>query len=508
MSTQHVDVLIIGAGVSGIGLACHLSRNCPEKSLAILERRADMGGTWDLFKYPGIRSDSDMFTFGYNFKPWINPQTLADGPSIKNYVREAAAEHGVEDKIHFNRKVVSSNWSTTEGRWTVKVQSQDGGKEETWTCNFLLGCTGYYNYDQGYRPEFPGEDDFKGEVIHPQHWPEDLDYKGKKVVVIGSGATAVTLIPAMADDTAHITMLQRSPTYVFSLPAIDPISSGLQKRLPEKLAYKANRTRNINFQRFIYQLSQKQPQLMRRFILKSARKQLGKDVDIRHFSPRYNPWDQRMCVVPDGDLFNVLRDGKASIVTDHIERFTENGILLKSGKELEADIIVSATGLSVQMMGGSELNVDGRPVDISDRLTYKSVMVEGVPNYAVIFGYINASWTLKVDIAADYICRLINHMDEKGYDKVVPDSQGAEKSEDTVFGALSSGYVQRAANSMPRQGLSGPWRVSQNYVRDVPMLRFAPIEDEHLRFDDAKPAKNGGLVQQIGSSFKTALGLT
>lgn len=506
MSTQHVDVLIVGAGVSGIGLACHLRRKSPGKSLAVLERRQDLGGTWDLFKYPGIRSDSDMFTFGYNFKPWINPQTLADGPAIKNYVREAAAEHGVEDSIHYGRKVVNSDWSSSKGHWIVSVEREDSGEQEKWTCNFLLGCTGYYNYDQGYRPDFPGEEDFRGQVVHPQHWPDDFDYKNKKVVVIGSGATAVTLIPAMADDTAHITMLQRSPTYIFSLPEVDPVSAAFQKRLPEKMAYKANRARNINFQRLLYRLSQKQPKLVRRLILRAARKHLGEDIDIRHFSPRYNPWDQRMCVVPDGDLFNALREGKASIETDHIERFTENGILLKSGKELEADIIITATGLNVQMMGGSELKVDGRPVDISDRLTYKSVMLEGVPNAAVIFGYINASWTLKVDIAAAYICRLINHMDAKGYHKVVPDSRGAEKSEDTVFGALSSGYVQRAAKTMPRQGKSGPWRVTQNYVRDVPVLRFGPIEDEHLRFDDAEPAASTGFMQQVGGSLRTALG--
>lgn len=506
MSKQHFDVLIIGAGVSGIGLGCHLSRKCPDKSFAILERRQAMGGTWDLFKYPGIRSDSDMFTFGYNFKPWMNPQTLADGPAIKEYVAEAAAEHGVDKKIRYGRKVLHANWSNKAKRWTVTVELEESGEQEEYSCNFLLGCTGYYNYDEGYKPDFQGEKDFKGRIIHPQHWPTDLDYKGKKVVVIGSGATAVTLIPAMADDTAHITMLQRSPTYIFSLPSVDPISSNLQKTLPDKTAYRLARARNIGFQRVTYGLARQRPKVVRRYILNQARRYLQGKVDMRHFSPHYDPWDQRVCAVPDGDLFKVLRKGKASIVTDHIECFTEKGIRLKSGAELEADIIVTATGLNIQMMGGATLSVDDVPVDISQRVTYKSMMVEGVPNAAVIFGYVNASWTLKVDIAAEYLCRLLNHMDRKGYCKVVPEGGAEHITHDSVFGALNAGYVQRSASSMPRQGDSGPWRVTQDYIRDIPVLRYGPIEDDCLRFDDGSPGKAPGVANQVFSSLKTVLG--
>lgn len=506
MKQQHFDVLIIGAGVSGIGLGCHLTQKCPLKTFAILERRQAMGGTWDLFRYPGIRSDSDMFTFGYEFKPWISAQTLADGPAIKAYVQEAAAEYGVDRKIRYGRKVLAANWADKERRWTVRVLREDNGQTEEYSCDFLLGCTGYYNYDAGYRPVFPGEETFKGTVVHPQHWPEDLDYRDKKVVVIGSGATAVTLIPAMAKDTAQITMLQRSPTYIYSLPAIDPISANLQKTLPARTAYRLARLRNIGFQRVTYSLARQRPEFIRRRILDDARRRLNGKVSMRHFTPSYDPWDQRICAVPDGDLFNVLRRGKASIVTDHIASFTESGIRLQSGAELQADIIVTATGLNVQMLGGAELTVNEKPVPISDRVTYKSLMLEGVPNAAIIFGYVNASWTLKVDIAAHYLCRLLNHMDAKGYRKVVADGGQAHATEACVFGALNAGYVQRAAAEMPRQGESGPWRVSQDYVRDIPLLRYAPIEDDCLRFDDGPAANAAGWAAQISGGLRTALG--
>lgn len=505
MSEQYFDVLIIGAGVSGIGAACHLNRECPDKSYAIIERRKAIGGTWDLFRYPGIRSDSDMFTFGYNFKPWLNAQTLADGPSIKRYVEEAASENGVDKNIHFGLKMLSADWSSKDARWTVAVLDEASGETQHFSCNFLLNCTGYYNYDQGFRPEFPGEENYKGVKIHPQHWPEDLDYSGKKVVVIGSGATAVTLVPSMADKAAHVTMLQRSPTYIMSVPAVEPVTATLQKYLPEKLAYRLTRARNVRFQRLLYSLSRKRPNFMRRFLLSAARKRLGGQVDMADFTPRYNPWDERMCMVPDGDLFNVVRDGKAAVVTDTIDSFTENGIKLQSGKTLDADIIVTATGLNVQMLGGAKFTVDGRPAPVNERLTYKGVLLEGIPNTAMVFGYINASWTLKADIAAEYVCRVLNHMTANGYSKVVPKDGGDHKTEHTVFGALSSGYVQRANAVMPRQGTGGPWLVTQDFIRDAPDLRFSPLEDEYLSFDDRAPAGTPSMTAKMGGTLKAVV---
>lgn len=502
----QVDVLIVGAGVSGIGAACHLKRECPGKTFAIIERRQDIGGTWDLFRYPGIRSDSDMFTFGYNFKPWMNPQTLADGPSIKSYVKEAASENAVDQHIRYGTKMVSAEWQSSESQWTVTVEAEATGERQEYRCNFLLGCTGYYNYDKPYRPDFPGEENFKGTMVHPQLWPDDLDYKGKKVVVVGSGATAITLVPAMADDAAHVTMLQRSPTYIFSWPAIDPLSAFSQKYLPEKLAYRITRMRNVRFQRIIYYVSQKWPNFSKRFLLNRAQKDLGEQVNMQDFTPNYGPWDQRMCIVPDGDMFNVVREGKASVVTDHIDSFTENGIRLKSGKELEADIIITATGLDLQMLGGAELTVDGKPAPVNERLTYKGVLLEGIPNSAMIFGYINASWTLKADIASEYVCRLLNHMDEKKYSKVVPVDKQDHRTDHTVFGALTSGYVKRANKVMPRQGTAAPWFVTQNFMKDAPDLRYSPLEDEYLSFDDREPAGAPGLGANIGFKLRAVVG--
>ncbi|MQA62197.1 MAG: NAD(P)-binding protein [Actinophytocola sp.] len=487
MAGEHVDVLIVGAGVSGIGAACHLRRECPGKSYAILERRTAIGGTWDLFRYPGIRSDSDMFTFGYRFRPWLDMKVLADGTSIRHYVEETAAEYGVTEHIRFGLKVLRANWSSTEKRWSVEALREETGEVERYTCDFLLGCTGYYNYDTGYRPDFPGEDRFRGDVVHPQHWPEDLDYQGKRVVVIGSGATAVTLIPAMVDEAAHVTMLQRSPTYIVTVPATDALSAALQKVLPTKAVYQLARGRNVALQRLLYSAARRFPNAVRKIILAGVRHQVGPDVDMRHFTPHYDPWDQRLCIVPNGDLFRVVRSGTASVVTDHIETFTEDGIRLESGEHLDADVIITATGLDVQMMGGAEVSVDEDPVVLRDRLAYKSVMVGDVPNAALVFGYVNASWTLKADIACDYVCRLLNYMDEHGHRVAVARQNGAEYAEESVLSALNAGYVRRGQTELPRQGVKAPWRVSNNYFSDIPLLRLAPIDDGVLTFDPVAP---------------------
>lgn len=483
MSQTHRDVLIIGAGVSGIGMACHLKRECPGKSFAILERRQSLGGTWDLFRYPGIRSDSDMFTFGYNFRPWIGDKVLADGASIKSYVQETAKENDVARHIRFGLAVKTADWSGTDKCWTLTAENESSGETETFTASFLIGCTGYYNYDQGYKPDFPGESDFNGQIVQPQHWPEDLDYTGKKVVVIGSGATAITLVPTMAEKAAHVTMLQRSPTYLMPLPSTDKITLFLRKILPARVAYKLARARNIAISRFLFTRSRKYPDLMRRLFLGIIKRQVDGKADMRHFTPDYNPWDQRLCVVKDGDLFRALRAGRVSIATDHIEQFTESGIRLKSGEELAADIIIPATGLEIQMLGGIKPTVDGEEVVLRDRVIYKNVMVEGVPNAGMIFGYTNISWTLKVDIAAEYLCRLMNLMDQRGFRVAVAKDTENSRSEDTILGALNAGYIRRADDRLPRQGTKGPWKSSQNYLEDVKILRFEPIEDGYLEFD-------------------------
>ena len=483
MTQQHVDVLIIGAGISGISAAYHLKKFCPNKTFRVLERRHAIGGTWDLFRYPGIRSDSDMSTFGFNFRPWTEPKVLADGASIRQYVNDTAQEFGVIPHISFGRRVLNANWSSVDNQWSLNVVNDADNSEETWTANFVISCTGYYNYDQGFRPHFNDEEKFAGQIIHPQHWPEDLDYSGKKVVVIGSGATAVTLVPSMAGTAAHVTMLQRSPSYVASVPAIDKLHTNLMKVLPTKLAYRATRTRNIGLQRFVYEASRKQPKIMRRLLLAAVKKQVGDKVDMKHFTPSYNPWDERLCAVPNGDLFKVLRQGKASVVTDHIDRFTETGILLKSGEHLDADIIVSATGLNIQMMGGATLSLDDKPVNVSDRMTYKGVLLENIPNAAMIFGYTNSSWTLKADIANEYICRVLNWMDKKGYRTVMPIDNDNCVDDGTILGSnMRSGYIQRAASVLPKQGKKAPWQVLHNYLVDMRMLRNSKIEDGIVTF--------------------------
>lgn len=493
---KQIDILIVGAGISGIGVAAHLTKNSPNRSFEIIERRESFGGTWDLFKYPGIRSDSDMSTFGFNFKPWQQAKVLADGVSIKGYVAEVVEEYQLKDKIRFNHRVRTANYDSSTKKWVVEIEDPNG-KLQTWVANFVVGCTGYYNYDQGYQPDYPGKDSFKGEFINPQFWPENLDYAGKKVVIIGSGATAITLVPAMSKGGAgHVTMLQRSPTYIASIPSIDYVYDKMRKYLPEDVAYKLTRARNIGVQRFSYALAQKQPKLLRTLLLKSIEMQLKGKVDMKHFTPSYNPWDQRLCVVPDGDLFKILRSGKASVETDHIEKITETGIQLKSGKHLDADIIVSATGLEIQILGGIKATIDGKAVNTSKHALYKGVLMSDLPNVAIIIGYINASWTLKVDIAADYISRLVNYMDKKGFDEVIPQGDASELLEDTVMGSLSSGYIARAAEVMPKQGRSAPWKVSNNYLADRKELKNAKFDDGVLKFSkrEAQATKKPKLV--------------
>jgi cation diffusion facilitator CzcD-associated flavoprotein CzcO len=480
-SPEHLDVLIVGAGLSGIGAAWHLKDRCPGKSYAILEAREDLGGTWDLFRYPGIRSDSDMHTLGYRFKPWGAAKSIADGPSILEYVRETAREHGIERKIRYGHRVLGAEWSSTDSCWTVEVKRSDTGETSRLTCGFLWSCGGYYDYDEGYTPDFPGIDRFSGSVVHPQHWPEDLDYAGKRVVVIGSGATAVTLVPAMAKKAAHVTMLQRSPTYIASLPAEDRIASRLRRYLPERAAYALVRWKNVLIQALFYQLSRRRPERVKRWIRRGVQSSLppGYDVD-KHFKPRYNPWDQRMCLVPDGDLFRAISRGDASVVTERIASFTEDGIELESGEELEAEVIVTATGLNLQFLAGMRLAVDGEEVDVPSKVAYKGMMLSGVPNMAFTVGYTNASWTLKADLTSEYVCRLLNHMDEHGYKHCAPEVDPSVVEQPLL--TFTSGYVLRSLDRFPKQGSREPWRLRQNYVLDIRTIRRGPIDDGAMRF--------------------------
>ncbi|GHE91821.1 flavin-binding monooxygenase [Amycolatopsis deserti] len=490
MTLEHVDVLIVGAGLSGIGAASHLRAECPGRTYAIFESRGAIGGTWDLFRYPGVRSDSDMFTLGYSFEPWTDAKAIADGPSIREYVRRTARNRGIDRHIRFHHRVVRAEWSSDEALWTVEAQRSDTGERVRITCDFLFVNSGYYRYDQGYAPEFPGQDEFTGTVVHPQHWPEDLDYTGKRVVVIGSGATAVTLLPAMAGDAAHVTMLQRSPSYVLSLPGTDPVADKLRGVLPAKLAYPIVRWKNVLSAMLFFQLSRRTPGFVRKFLRKGVSAQLPRDFDVdRHFNPSYDPWDQRVCFVPDGDLFKAVRSGKADIVTDTIEKFTANGIRLSSGRVLEADIIVTATGLNLLPFGGLELVVDGEPVEIGERLAYKGMMLSGVPNYAFTIGYTNASWTLKADLVAGYVCRLLNHLDEHGYTTCTPVPPPSVTATEPLID-LKSGYVLRSLDKLPKQGPAAPWRLFQNYPRDVLLMRHGSLEDDAMRFArTAKQAK-------------------
>ncbi|MEU6735858.1 NAD(P)/FAD-dependent oxidoreductase [Streptomyces physcomitrii] len=506
MKQQHVDVMILGAGLSGISAACHLAEADPGLSYTILERRDRIGGTWDLFRYPGVRSDSDMYTFGYRFRAWHGTKILADGPGIREYVQETAGEHGVVEHIRFGRRAVRASWSSEDGLWTVEAHDEATGESELHTCRFLVNATGYYDYDEGFRPEFPGEERFTGTVVHPQHWPEDLDYRGKRVVVIGSGATAITLVPAMAEEAAHVTMLQRSPTYIMTLPTHDPVSVVLRKlRVPAKLVYDLGRRRNIALQRGLYAACRKAPRVMRKVLLAGVRAQLGPNIDMRHFTPSYKPWDQRLCVVPSGDLFKTLRSGRASVATDHIETFTEKGIRLKSGEEIEADVIVTATGLRVQLAGGAALEVDGRPIATRDHVIYKGVLLDGIPNLAIILGYTNASWTLKADMAADYVARLLTYMREQGHEQVTAVATESDRAAESAMGdSLNSGYIQRGDAVMPRQGTRAPWKILNNYYRDRRALSRSPIADPALRFGARPGAAPAGGEPRSAQADSTA----
>lgn len=494
MGTDYFDLVIVGAGLSGVGMACHLARKCPEKRYLILEGRDRLGGTWDLFRYPGIRSDSDMFTFGYNFKPWISSVNLADGPSILNYIREAAAEHRVEDKIRYNAQVETVAWDSASATWTVHYTEKTTGEAKQVRCQFINGCTGYYNYEHGYEPAFKGSEAFEGTVIHPQKWPKNLDYKSKRVVVIGSGATAVTVVPEIARDAEHVTMLQRSPTYMGSIPEEDSVVEFLRRHLPEMWVYRIARTFRVSFAVLFYEACRRFPNFSRRFILKWVAKEVGPHVDMKHFTPRYNPWDERFCAVKGGDLFKALKEGRASIVTDHIDRFTKHGIRLQSGEELHADIIITATGLEMKFFGGITILVDGAPFPYTEKMCYKAVLLEDLPNLGFTFGYTNASWTLKSDITSEWICRVLQHMDRTGTNcvKAVNNDPSVTRGD---FLDFQSGYIRRGLVNFPRMGNKQPWRLKQLYPYDMMLLRHAKLEDGVLHF--SKVGVEKGMQSQI-----------
>ena len=478
---EHFDVLIVGAGLSGIGAAYHLQKECPQKSYAMLEGRSALGGTWDLFRYPGVRSDSDMYTLGYSFRPWRNAKAIADGPSILQYLRETAAEYGIDRHIRYGHRAKVASWSSADARWTIEVALSDGNTVH-FTCNFLYMCSGYYDYAEGYMPGWPGMDRFKGKIVHPQKWPRDLDYTNKRVIVIGSGATAVTLVPAMAETAKHVFMLQRSPSYILELPSEDFIANWLRGKVPARLAYLLVRWKNVLMAMYLYAKARSKPEQTKRWLMGLAQKALGRDYNVaKHFSPHYNPWEQRLCFIPDGDLFRALRSGKASMVTDEIETFTEKGLRLGSGEELDADIIVTATGLKLQLMGGMQVCVDGAPVDLSRTMAYKGMMYSDVPNLASSFGYTNASWTLKSDLTAEYVCRLLKHMDAGGYGSCTPRKHDPSITEQPAID-FSSGYIQRALNVLPKQGSKRPWRLHQNYALDMLEFRFASVDDGTMEF--------------------------
>ena len=484
-SQSHFNVVVVGAGISGIGAGYHLQKQCPNKSFVILEGRERFGGTWDLFRYPGIRSDSDMHTMGYRFKPWIDEKFIADGSSILNYLEETIDENNLGNKIRYQHKVLTSSWSSSTSKWTLEVKNLTSGLTENFTCNFLMMCGGYYNYDEGYSPHFENQEQFNGLIIHPQKWPDNLDYKNKKVVVIGSGATAVTIIPAMADQVEHITMLQRSPTYFMSAPDKDMIGNFFKKIFSQKTAYFLTRWKNILMGNYFYKQCVKNPEKVKEMLINGVRAHLGEDYDIdTHFTPKYKPWDERLCFVPNADMFESMKSGKASVVTDHIDQFTETGIKLKSGEELTADIIIKATGLNLQFLNGIDVKVDNSQINISEKLAYKGRMFNDIPNLACSFGYARASWTLGADLSSEYVCKLLNYMDKHGYDYCSP-VIGKEVREEGTYLNLSSGYVKRAIDRMPKQGSREPWKGNQSYLSDVTELRWGSITNDDLHFKTA-----------------------
>ena len=523
-TAHHFDVIVVGAGLSGIGAACHLKMQSPQKSFVILESRDVMGGTWDLFRYPGVRSDSDMYTLGYRFRPWRDAKAIADGPSILNYIRDTAVEYGVDKAIRYSHRVRRASWSSDEARWTVDVDigspnttksnstnidcslegrftptsskeliqgsmkcELSGGKPPfrtaNFTCNFLFLCTGYYDYENGYTPEWPGVERFRGTLVHPQKWPNELEYANKRIVVIGSGATAITLVPSIAEQAAHVTLLQRSPSYVVMRPSEDIVANLLRRYLPDRSAYALSRWKNVLVTTFFYNLARKRPEFFKWMVAKGVRKHLGEGYDLKHFTPPYNPWDQRMCFAPDADFFRAVREGRVSLVTDHIETFTEDGLLLKSGQQLVADIIVTATGLVLKLISGMKLVVDGTPVDLPKTLVYKGMMFSDVPNLAFAIGYTNASWTLKCDLTSEYVCRLLNHMDQKGYAVCTPRVNDPDIGKEPVID-FTSGYVVRALHMLPHQGTKTPWRLHQNYIKDLKMMRYGQVEDGTMQFKE------------------------
>ncbi len=484
--SEHFDVVVVGAGISGIGAGYHLQTMAPDRSYVILEGRADLGGTWDLFRYPGIRSDSDMYTLGYRFKPWTNDRSIADGASILNYLRETAQENGIDRHIRYSHRVASAAWSSEDAAWTVVVERGEAGERTEFTCNFLFMCSGYYDYAKGYAPDFPGADRFAGRIVHPQFWPDDLDHSGKRVVVIGSGATAVTLVPEMAKTAAHVTMLQRSPTYIVARPSADRFANWLRRKLPDKTAYGMTRWKNVLLGQFFFAQTRKHPEKAKQRILGWVRDHLGPDYDVdRHFTPRYNPWDQRLCLVPDADLFAALKSDKAAVVTDTIETFTETGITLASGEQLPADIVVTATGLELQLMSGIPIMVDGQAVDPAKAFNYKGMMFSDLPNLASTFGYTNASWTLKADLTSAYVCRLLNTMRKRGLRQATPRVTDPTLEAEN-FLDFTSGYVQRGIDRFPKQGSKAPWKLHQNYLKDLLALKYGSV-DEGMEFSNPAP---------------------
>jgi monooxygenase len=482
--SRHVDVLIVGAGLSGIGSASHLQNRCPDKNVVVLEAREDIGGTWDLFRYPGVRSDSDMHTLGYSFKPWTNAKAIAEGALIRAYIAETAREQGIDHRIVFGHRVVAATWSSATATWTLNVERRVDGQRVEFTCDFLLLCSGYYSYDEGHRPTWPGEAEFRGQIVHPQHWPAGLDYSGRRVVVIGSGATAMTIVPAMAKTAEHVTMLQRSPTYVVSRPAIDAVAETLKRYLPAGLAYRLTRAKNVLYGQFVYRMAKRRPARVKARIVSMVREELGDDYDVaRHFTPTYNPWDQRICAVPDADLFAAIRAGTVTVATDTIEAFVPHGVRLSSGDEIAADIVVTATGLKLNLAGDIRFAADGRTINLAETMNYKGCMFSGVPNLAMIFGYTNASWTLKADLVGDYIARILRRMDKRNAAIVV--AQGDPDVEEEPFLDFTSGYVQRSLHLLPKQGVRKPWKLHQNYMRDLLMFRFGRLDDGTLQFRPA-----------------------